>query len=74
MIEVKGARGAGKTTMLLQRAFEVQRGNKVIYVSLDLPYFYSNSLFDLADSFQKMGGFADEIVKSIFLLVSNVFE
>src|SRR5210317_2461576 len=25
-------------------------------------------------SFQKIGGFADEIVKSIFLLVSNVFD
>ncbi len=65
--EIKGSRGVGKTTLMLQKANEVQaNGNKVLYFSADLPYFYKNSLFDTADKFQKYGGeilFIDEIHK-----------
>ncbi len=66
LIEVKGARGTGKTTLLLQRAKKMQKEALVLYTSLDLPYFYTNSLFDLADQFQKKGGkllFLDEVHK-----------
>lgn len=66
LIEVKGARGTGKTTLLLQRAKQIQKNALVLYTSLDLPYFYTNSLFDLADIFQKRGGkylFLDEVHK-----------
>jgi predicted AAA+ superfamily ATPase len=66
LIELRGARGSGKTTILLQRAKELQKGSNLLYTSLDLPYFYSNSLFDLADTFYKMGGkylFLDEVHK-----------
>jgi predicted AAA+ superfamily ATPase len=66
LIEVKGARGTGKTTLLLQRAKQMQKEALVLYTSLDLPYFYTNSLFDLADQFQKKGGkilFLDEVHK-----------
>ncbi len=66
LIEIKGARGTGKTTLLLQRAKQLQSTAVVLYTSLDLPYFYSNSLFELADEFYKKGGkylFLDEIHK-----------
>ena len=42
LIELRGARGSGKTTILLQRAKELQKGSNLLYTSLDLPYFYSN--------------------------------
>ncbi|MBP6755706.1 MAG: ATP-binding protein [Bacteroidia bacterium] len=66
LVEIKGARGTGKTTLMLQRAKELQKKHLVLYTSLDLPYFYTNSIFDLADTFYKSGGnylFLDEIHK-----------
>jgi predicted AAA+ superfamily ATPase len=67
MIAITGARGAGKTTLLLQRQKKQGKsdGNS-LYISLDHPYFYSNSLFDLADQFYKIGGrvlYIDEVHK-----------
>jgi len=65
LIEIRGSRGVGKTTLLLQKAQEIKKnGYKVMYVSLDLPYFFSQSLFDFANTFVKYGGeylFMDEI-------------
>ncbi len=65
LIEIKGARGVGKTTLLLQRVKELKAENKqVLYVSLDDPYFFQNSLYDLVDDFYKYGGmhlFIDEV-------------
>lgn len=48
LICVIGARGAGKTTMLLQRLKDVSksRKTKVAYLSLDNIYFYSNTVFE----------------------------
>lgn len=67
LIEIKGSRGVGKTTLMLQKAKEAEEnGKKVLYFSADLPYFYKNKLFDTADKFQKYGGeilFIDEIHK-----------
>lgn len=67
LIEIKGSRGVGKTTMLLQKAKEAEENEKkVLYFSSDLPFFYKNNLFDTADKFQKYGGeilFIDEIHK-----------
>jgi len=67
LIEIKGSRGVGKTTLMLQKAKEAEEnGKKVLYFSSDLPYFYKNNLFDTADKFQKYGGeilFIDEIHK-----------
>jgi predicted AAA+ superfamily ATPase len=63
-----GARGTGKTTMILQhikRTF----GNspkEVLYVSADNIWFSGNRLFDLANDFEKQGGkylFVDEVHK-----------
>lgn len=65
LIEIRGSRGIGKTTLLLQKSNEIQAaGGKVVYASLDTPYFYSNSLFEFADEFTKYGGthlFLDEV-------------
>ena len=67
LIEIKGSRGVGKTTLMLQKAKETEEnGKKVLYFSADLPFFYKNNLFDTADKFQKYGGeilFIDEIHK-----------
>lgn len=67
LIEIKGARGVGKTTLMLQKAREWhESGRKVLYVSADLPFFYKNSLFETADRFYKYGGeilFIDEVHK-----------
>lgn len=56
LIVIKGARGAGKTTLLLQMAKFYLPTNECLYVSLDHIHFYKNSLYDLAKSFELMGG------------------
>lgn len=65
LIEINGSRGVGKTTLLLQKSNELKKaGVQVMYASLDLPYFFSNSLFDFIDEFTKFGGtyvFLDEV-------------
>jgi predicted AAA+ superfamily ATPase len=68
LIEINGVRGVGKTTLMLQRAKELQANNhqEVMYASLDDPYFYNNSLLDTAETFVKYGGlyfFLDEVHK-----------
>jgi len=56
-IGIKGSRGVGKTTLILQYLKQnYQANNSVLYVSLDDLYFAENNLYDLADSFYKKGG------------------
>ncbi len=66
-IAIKGPRGSGKTTMLLQYArFRLEDPEKHLYLSLDHPYFYKHGLVELADEFHKLGGktlLIDEIHK-----------
>jgi len=65
---ITGARGAGKTTMILQH-IKKKFGNspkEVLYVSLDNIWFSGNRLYDLANDFEKQGGkylFIDEVHK-----------
>jgi predicted AAA+ superfamily ATPase len=65
LIGILGARGTGKTTLLLQhikKSFPNQ--DKALYVSLDNIWFASNSLLDLAEQFYNYGGthlFLDEV-------------
>lgn len=65
---ITGARGTGKTTMLLQHIKE-QHGNNpenVLFVSLDNIYFTTNNLYSLADDFYSLGGqelYLDEVHK-----------
>ena len=66
MIGIIGARGVGKTTMILQHIKYKLDSKKALYVSADDMYFSENRLFDLADDFYKNAGeylFIDEIHK-----------
>ncbi|MDR0812177.1 MAG: AAA family ATPase [Paludibacter sp.] len=65
---ITGARGTGKTTLLMQYIKE-QYGNEpqdVLYASLDNIYFSINNLYSLANDFYQLGGralFFDEVHK-----------
>lgn len=69
LILIKGQRGVGKTTLMLQRIlsqFGPTNTSSVLYVSLDNIYFASNHLLDFIEQFHKMGGktlFIDEVHK-----------
>ncbi len=66
MIGIIGARGVGKTTMILQHIKENLDSKKALYVSADDMYFGENKLIDLAENFYKNAGeylFIDEIHK-----------
>jgi predicted AAA+ superfamily ATPase len=62
-----GARGTGKTTLLLQKLAQFQKdGHEVLYVRLDDLYFADHHIYDLADTFRKNGGkylYLDEVHK-----------
>ena len=56
-IGIKGSRGVGKTTLILQYIqLHYKPNHTVLYVSLDNLYFANNNLYDLADEFYKKGG------------------
>ena len=56
-IGIKGSRGVGKTTLILQYIqLNYKPNNAVLYVSLDNLYFLENKLYDLASDFYKKGG------------------
>ena len=57
VIGIKGSRGVGKTTLIIQYIKQnYAPNNAVLYVSLDDLYFSENKLYDLADLFYKKGG------------------
>lgn len=56
LIGLKGPRGVGKTTLLLQRAKEFLDRNTTLLVNADDLYFTSHTLVDLADDFARLGG------------------
>lgn len=56
-IGVKGSRGVGKTTLILQYIkLNFKPNDSVLYISLDNLYFFENKLYDLANDFYKKGG------------------
>jgi len=56
-IGIKGSRGVGKTTLLLQYIrLNFKPDKSVLYISLDNLYFLENNLYDLVDDFYKKGG------------------
>lgn len=68
LIGIKGARGIGKTTLLLQYIKLNLSGsiNQTLYVSMDDIWFNNNSLVSLVRSFEREGGkylFLDEVHK-----------
>lgn len=68
LIEIRGARGTGKTTLMLQRVRELNEGHNqvAVYAAMDNPWFYSGTAYDLAGEVSRMGGkflFLDEVHK-----------
>ena len=67
LIGIRGARGVGKTTLLLQRIKKfLENTSEALYVSLDNLWFTEHSLLNLVDFFVKRGGkflFLDEVHK-----------
>lgn len=67
LIGIKGARGVGKTTLLLQYIkANLPLDQSTLYVSLDNIWFSENRLSTLTDNFVKQGGkylFLDEVHK-----------
>ena len=81
LIAITGARGAGKTTMLLQHIKKNfgETPKNVLYVSLDNIYFSNNHLLDLAHDFDKTGGkylFIDEVhnYKNWSIEIKNIYD
>lgn len=66
MTAIIGARGIGKTTLLLQHIKLDLSAQEALYVSADDFYFAEHRLLDFAEDFHKLGGkylFVDEIHK-----------
>jgi uncharacterized protein len=66
-IGILGARGTGKTTLMLQHV-RAQYGSsdRALYVSVDSPFFQAQDLFEFAREFHQLGGellLVDEIHK-----------
>ena len=80
LIAIKGARGVGKTTLLLQYIKEnLPLDETVLYASLDDLYFQTHRLVDLASDFVLQGGrylFLDEVHKypSWSTEIKNVYD
>ncbi|MDZ7742453.1 MAG: AAA family ATPase [Bacteroidota bacterium] len=67
MIAIKGPRGAGKTTLMLQHLkFDLKQLTTALYVTADHTWFYKNTLLETAFEWSKQGGttlFIDEVHK-----------
>ncbi len=80
LIGIKGSRGVGKTTMLLQFIKqEYGLSSKALYISLDDLYFAENKLIDLVESFVGLGGehlFIDEVhkYKNWSVEIKNIYD
>lgn len=66
-IGILGARGTGKTTLMLQHVRErYAASDRALYISVDSPFFQAHDLFEFAREFHQMGGellLVDEIHK-----------
>jgi len=68
MLAIKGPRGSGKTTLMLQYLrYRLDRPREeLLYVTADHYWFYTHNLVETADAFYKNGGrylFIDEVHK-----------
>lgn len=65
LIEIKGSKGVGKTTLILQHILQAfPKVDDALYISLDNLWFKSHSLKELADFYYHQGGrylFIDEV-------------
>ena len=80
LIGIKGARGVGKTTLILQYIKKYHKhDDSVLYVSLDDIWFSDHRLTDLTDDFVKKGGrflFLDEVHKypDCSIEIKNIYD
>ena len=67
LIGIKGARGTGKTTLILQKMAELGiNAPKAVYLTLDDLYFTNHTLTETVESIYKLGGvsvYLDEVHK-----------
>lgn len=67
LIGIKGARGCGKTTLLLQHASKLElKPTQILYIACDHPAMIEANLYELAQTFYQEGGqllLLDEIHK-----------
>lgn len=67
LIAIRGAKGVGKTTLMLQYIkMKGADAKRILYASLDSAYFTQHTLIDFAEDFYKKGGerlFLDEVHK-----------
>lgn len=66
LIVIMGARGVGKTTMVLQHILMTDTKKDSLYIAADNTYFAANTLYDTATKFAQQGGkilYIDEIHK-----------
>ena len=57
MIAIKGPRGTGKTTLMLQYLkYDLGLPSTALYITADHTWFYSHTLFDAANDWFKQGG------------------
>lgn len=71
MLAIKGPRGSGKTTLILQYIrFNLKKlKEQVLYITADHYWFYTHNLVETADEFYRNGGrflFIDEVHKYPF--------
>ncbi len=80
LIGIEGARGVGKTTLMLQQMKKVYGTSlKAMYVTLDNFYFANNRLFEFAEQFYLNGGrvlFLDEVHRYPFwsVEIKNIYD
>lgn len=83
LIGIRGARGCGKTTLLLQHLknnhMDYVSSGKALYASLDNLWFSKNSLLDLVESFSKNGGkilYLDEVhrYEDWAICIKNIYD
>lgn len=53
---ILGARGTGKTTLMLQMVKEYSGSDRALYISIDSPYFQAHDLYEFARTFHQNGG------------------
>lgn len=67
MIGIKGPRGAGKTTLMLQHLkYDMELPPDALYITADHTWFYNHTLLETANDWYKQGGkilFIDEVHK-----------
>ncbi|HEU0228833.1 MAG TPA: AAA family ATPase, partial [Arachidicoccus soli] len=67
MIGIKGPRGTGKTTLLLQHLkYDLEMPDNALYITADHTWFYNHGLLDTAMDWYKQGGrilLVDEVHK-----------